>query len=261
MHDKNYQTYIKSNIVSHYAQLNKLQPAEQTIIELFRDRLSAMKMLDIGVGGGRTTKHFAPLVKEYTGIDYSAEMIAACQQRFSRSSEKIFLEVGDARNMEQFADNYFDFILFSFNGIDYVSHRDRLKIFQEIQRVGKTGCYFFFSTHNLQSIAKNFDYRKQISINPFKTYVNLAMSTLLKLFNLSITKDKLKNSEYLLIKDESHNFSLLSYYIRSKEQLKQLESNFNSVEIYSWKSGLKLIEKTDSSFDSDLWLYYLCVVN
>ena len=189
MRDKNQKIYTTSNIVWHYTQLSRLQPAEQKILERFQERLPAMKMLDIGIGGGRTTKHFASLAGEYTGIDYSAELIAACQRRFSGRPQSMSLEVGDARSMNQFADNSFDFILFSFNGIDYVSHSERLQVLQEIRRVGKPGCYFFFSSHNLQGLVQEFDYKKQISLNPLKTYVNLVMLALLRLFNASISRE------------------------------------------------------------------------
>ncbi len=188
-------------------------------------------------------------------------MIAACRQRFSVSSQNISLEVADARSMNQFADNSFDFILFSFNGIDYVSHRDQLQVFKEVQRVGKPGCYFFFSSHNLQGIAREFDYKKQIRLNPFKTYVNLAMFAFLKLFNFSMTHDQLKTADYLIIRDESHNFRLQTYYIRPQAQIQQLASHFNNIEIYSWKTGLKILDESDQSINSDMWLYYLCVIN
>ena len=82
MIDKNKEAYTTSSIVGHYRQLSMLQPAEKAILDLFQDRLPTMKMLDIGIGGGRTTHHFSHLAGEYTGIDYSAEMIADCQQRF-----------------------------------------------------------------------------------------------------------------------------------------------------------------------------------
>ncbi len=261
MTDKNKETYKASSIVWHYQQLSQLQAAEQTIIALLKDRFTTLKMLDIGIGGGRTTQHFSPLVGEYIGIDYSAEMIVACQQRFLDSPQPMSLEVGDARNMNQFADNSFDLILFSFNGIDYVSHSDRLQILQEIRRVGKSGCYVFFSSHNLQSMARKFDYQTQISLNPLKTYVNLVMLGFLKLFNPSITRKQLKTAGHLMIRDESHNFRLQTYYIRPEEQLKQLESSFNNIEIYSWKSGLKILDTSDPSLNDDLWLYYFCVVN
>ena len=257
--DKNQEIYHTSNIVSYYKQLSLLQPAEQTIIDRLKDRWPTFKMLDIGIGGGRTTQHFAPLVKEYTGIDYSAEMIAACQQRFANISQPINLEVGDARNM-RFADNSFDFILFSFNGIDFVSHGDRLKILQEIKRVGKPGCYVLFSSHNLQSMVKEFDYKTHISLNPFKTYVNWVMFAFLRLFNLSMSRDRLKTSPYAILRDESHNFRLQTYYIRPEEQVKQLEPNFKNITMYSWKNGKPILEKSDPHLDSDMWIYYFCVV-
>jgi ubiquinone/menaquinone biosynthesis C-methylase UbiE len=256
--DPNKETYTSSSIVRHYKQLNLLQPAEQTILNLFQDRLPSMKMLDIGVGGGRTTQHFAPLVETYTGIDYSPEMIAASQERFANYSYPLTLEVGDARDM-QFADNSFDFILFSFNGIDSVSHSDRLQILKEVHRVGKTGGYFCFSTHNLHSMAKELDWKTKFSLNPLKTYVNLMMLAILKLSNLAIAHNQVKASDHLIIKDEPHNFRLLNYYIQPQAQIKQL-ANFNHIEIYSWRSGLKILDLDQLSTTTDMWLYYLCVI-
>ena len=143
MGDRNATTYAAADIVRYYSQLNRLQPAEAALLERLRHLLPGMKMLDVGVGGGRTTRHFAPLAQHYIGIDYSPEMVAACQQRFGEFGDSISFEICDARGLRQFDDNSFDFILFSFNGIDYVSHEDRLKIFQEIKRVGKRRLLFF----------------------------------------------------------------------------------------------------------------------
>ncbi len=261
MIDKNHKTYTNSSIVWHYTQLTKLQPAEKTILDRLQSQLPAMKMLDIGIGGGRTTEHFAPIAGEYIGIDYSAAMITACQQRFANSAASMTLEVGDARDMQQFADDSFDFVLFSFNGIDYASPGDRLQILQEINRVGKPGGYFFFSSHNLQGIIPEFSYKNKLSLNPLKSYVNLVMLGLLKLFNLAITREKLRDADYLLIKDESHNFRLQTYYIRPQAQIKQLAIDFHNIEIYSWQSGLVVSDRHELSINSDQWLYYLCIIN
>jgi len=262
MNDHNHQVYIARDIVQHYRQLNQLQPAEQSILDLFGDEWSKMKMLDVGVGGGRTTQHFSGVVQEYVGIDYSDEMIAACQKRFPTSSQsssqsRVF-EVVDARDMSQFADNSFDFILFSFNGIDSLSHQDRLQVFQEVNRVGKTGGYFFFSSHSLQGLEREFNWRNQISLNPLKTYVNLVMFAILRFCNRSISPQQIKDSAREIIQDESHNFRLKQYYIRPQEQLNQLKADFGDVRIYSWNSGLELTNQQDLDANFDMWLYYLC---
>jgi ubiquinone/menaquinone biosynthesis C-methylase UbiE len=258
--ESNKNIYSSFGIVQYYAQLKALQPAEQTILNLFKDRLSNMKMLDIGVGGGRTTQHFSQVTADYIGIDYSAAMIAACKKRFLISSQ-ISFEVSDVRDMSQFEDNSFDFILFSFNGIDYMSHTDRLKVLQEISRVGKSGGHFFFSSHNLHAFEQEFNFRKQLSFNPLTTYTNLVMFTLLRTFNPSLTLQKLQAATHAIVKDESHNFRLNTYYVRHQEQLDQLEPNFSNITSYSWSSGLELTPKQALDSNSDLWLYYLCTIN
>jgi ubiquinone/menaquinone biosynthesis C-methylase UbiE len=251
--DLNQKTYTSQSIVQHYAELRALQPAEVTVFNLLHPLLGSMKMLDIGVGGGRTTQHFSGVTAEYTGIDYSAAMIVACQKRFPETT----FQVCDVRDMSQFEDDAFDFILFSFNGIDYISHADRLKAFSEIQRVGKPGGYFCFSSHNLNGFEQQFDFRQQFSLNPLKTYVNLVMASFLHLFNLPMTLKQLRRSSYFILKDESHNFRLNTYYIRPQEQLNQLALHFRDTKIYSWKSGLEVTIE-DTQYHSDMWLYYLC---
>jgi ubiquinone/menaquinone biosynthesis C-methylase UbiE len=258
--DRNQNAYAASRIVQHYAQLGMLQPAEKTVLDRLHDRLPGMKMLDIGVGGGRTTKHFAAIVADYIGIDYSAAMIAACQKRFADSAQTALFEVCDARDLSRFQDDSFDFILFSFNGIDYVSHVDRLKVFAEINRVGKPGGYFCFSSHNLQGFEQAFAVRKQLSINPFKMYVNLVMVALLRSFNRSITSKQLAAAAHIVVKDESHHFRLRTYYVRPQEQLNQLKANFGTVEVYGWQSGLNITGERELIANVDLWLYYLCVI-
>ncbi len=256
--ENNQRTYTAPSIVQHYAQLSTLQPAETILLSL--EQLSTMKMLDLGVGGGRTTKHFAPLVAEYVGLDYSPEMIAICKQRFDSSSPTLSLAVGDARDLSRFRDNYFDLILFSFNGIDYISHSDRLKVFQEISRVGKSGGYFCFSSHNLQGLEREFEWRKQVSFNPISTYVNLVMWLLLRCYNRSLTQAQLKASAHVIVRDESHNFRLQTYYVRPQAQLQQLESQFRNIKVYSWKNVREIKSSSELEANSELWLYYLCLL-
>lgn len=260
IHDNNQKTYTRSSVVHHYAQLKQLQPAEKTILNLLISRGSSLKILDIGVGGGRTTQHFAPIAAEYVGIDYSAEMITACQKRFPEWRQTVSFEVGDVRDLSRFEDDSFDFILFSFNGIDYISHADRLKAFREVARVGRPEGYFFFSSHNLQGLEREFDIKKQLSFNPIRSYVNLVMLALLRLLNLPMTLKQLKKSAYVFIRDESHNFRLKSYYVRPQEQLKQLASNFGAVKVYSWRSGLEITDEDALAANSEMWLYYLCAL-
>lgn len=258
--DVNQQVYGDPQIVRHYAQLQRLQTAEQRILEQLQPQLATMRMLDLGVGGGRTTEHFAPLVAEYVGLDYSASMIAACQARFPHCSEKYSFVVGDVRDLSCFEDNYFDFIFFSFNGLDYIEHHDRLLALQEIYRVGKPGGYFVFSSHNLQGIEPLFRWRDRLSWNPIQSHIETIMWAFLRGFNRSITPNSLARSDYAIIKDEPHNFRLANYYIRPGFQRQQLAPYFEQIQIYDWQTGLEIKDDLQLKKNRKLWLYYCCII-
>ena len=248
----NKEVYGKEDVVKGYSTEGHLFEPEATILNIFRDRLSNMRMLDIGVGGGRTTCSFAHMVKEYVGIDYSENMVNACKKRFPDLPGSISFRICDVRSMEVFEDAYFDFILFSYNGIDAISHRDRLKALQEIKRVCKRGGYFCFSSHNLQGIDQLFAPR--FSANPVRMLKRVA-----KYFLLRPMVKNLKRSRYAMIRDGAHNHRLVQYYIKPEEQIKQLRiTGFKNVRVYSL-DGKEIMDKSGLGNMTDmLWLYYLC---
>lgn len=255
-------TYKESDIVGFYSELTNLQPPEGTILNLLKDSLSEMKMLDIGVGGGRTTVHFAQLLKTYEAIDYSEEMIAACNKRFSEHSNSISFKVCDARFMKIFKDNTFDFILFSFNGIDYISENDRLKVFMEIQRVGKPGGYFCFSTHNLLCIHRIFNFKYQLSLHPKRMARRIFHWFLIRfVYNTGMDIKKGRQCEYAIFNDGVHNYRLQTFYIKPIEQIKQINENglFKDVRVFSLNGG-EIKSETELKSIEDRWLYYLCVI-
>ncbi|KAA3658007.1 MAG: class I SAM-dependent methyltransferase [Calditrichaeota bacterium] len=254
-------TYNSTNIVQHYSRKTYLQPPEKTILNLLKPHLPEMKMLDAGVGGGRTTPFFASEVKEYIGFDYAKEMIMECKKRFSNSPDNVKFEVCDVRDMSIFEDNTFDFILFSFNGLDVISHEDRLKAFQEIKRVGKKGGYFCFSTHNLNNIHRLFEFKHQFALHPKRTIKNFKRWYKLNyIYNNAINMAKLQDSTYTIFKDGALDFRLDIYYIKAEEQIKQLQEYFKDIRVFSYKSGQEVQEEHELKNIDDPWLYYLCVI-
>lgn len=253
----NKDTWESEDIVKVYSTHFNLQKPEETILNDLRSKLSDMKMLDIGVGAGRTAHYFAHLTKEYVGIDYSQNMIKMCQQKFRNYSKKISFEVCDATSLCRiFGDSYFDFVLFSFNGLDYMNHEDRLIALREIRRVTKKGGYFCLSTHNLNSAWKVFLFRP--SRNPFKLLPEIRRLFLLRLLNKNALKE-LRNKQYTILNDGAHNFRLRTYYIRPREQIKQLtDLGFTNIKIYGLLDGKEIRDPFKLKNATDAWLYYLC---
>jgi ubiquinone/menaquinone biosynthesis C-methylase UbiE len=251
----NKQTYESSKVIETYIHKNELTAPEQTIYNIIKNNPRKIKMLDLGVGCGRTTESFSKVVGKYVGADYSEGMISACNARFPCTSNVSFV-VADARNLKQFKDNSFDFVLFSFNGIDYVNNTDRLKILKEIRRVLKNNGLFAFSSHNTQSIPDLFSVKTPPNI--LKIGYNLFKVSLLYFFNG--LPSKFVGVDWVIINDGAHKFGLNTYYISPKCQIKQLESEgFNKIQLFSLCNGNKLngIEYTKTK---DPWIYYLCIV-
>jgi ubiquinone/menaquinone biosynthesis C-methylase UbiE len=248
MIDKNRTVYRDCSIANKYKESVYLDKPEIAFFYKFENKLKAMKMLDIGVGGGRTTHYFAHRVKSYVGIDYSENMVKVCQNRFP----DLDFFTCDARNMGIFQKDHFDLVLFSFNGIDYVSHEDRLNILREIRRVcKKPGGIFFFSSHNLDYVPNLFLIK--YSLDPFIMFYNLYRYALLSIMNRNIEC----NRGYAVINDGALNFKLLTYYITQNQQVAQLNDiGFKTISIYSLDSGMDLKEESKNA--SNPWLHYLC---
>ena len=138
--------YNDKIIYTDYAKRDYLFKPEKQIIKDFSPYLSEMRMLDMGVGGGRTTKYFAPLVKSYEGADYAANMVHVCKEKFD--GKHAFQEC-DARDMKEIKSDAYDFVLFSYNGIDSFGHEDRMSALKEIHRILRHDGIFCFSSHNL----------------------------------------------------------------------------------------------------------------
>src|SRR4051812_23295021 len=103
--------YGSKTIFDWYNNLGFLYPAEKVLFRNLADKIVGKKILDIGIGGGRTTDYFAKLDCDYTGVDYIEDFARSVSEKYKH----LTIKQCDARNMAQFTDASFDFILFSFN--------------------------------------------------------------------------------------------------------------------------------------------------
>jgi SAM-dependent methyltransferase len=145
--DPNLHVFNAPDVASHYASLDYLSRCEQALFDAFLKQGDAI--LDLGVGGGRTTPHLSRLASRYAGVDYAPAMIAACRQKFPQLE---FL-VADATNLAALGDENFDSVVMAFNGIDsLVPDESRRRCLAEMQRVLKPGGVLIFSSHNPRAV-------------------------------------------------------------------------------------------------------------
>ncbi len=103
------------------------------------------RVLDLGIGAGRTTALLSPQAFTYVGVDISPPMLA----RARRAHPVADLRLGDARDLSQYADCTFDLVVFSFNGVDCLQHEERSAFFTGVHRVLAPGGRLLVSTLNL----------------------------------------------------------------------------------------------------------------
>jgi ubiquinone/menaquinone biosynthesis C-methylase UbiE len=106
-------------------------------------------VLDIGVGGGRTISLLEPPARSYVGVDIAPEMLALARERFPDAD----LREGDAVGLAGVPDRAFDLVVFSFNGLDAVGHRDRATALSTMARVTRPGGRVLFSSLNLDGVS------------------------------------------------------------------------------------------------------------
>lgn len=214
-----------------YRKADGLLPAECAILDAHAAEVAQARLLDLGVGTGRTTPHLMARCRAYVGIDYAAAMLERAAARFPAAE----LYQADARYLGPWEDGSFDVAVFSYNGMDYVGHDDRLQVLQEVHRVLRPGGLFLFSTHNRDvDVPAAWSLRNlHLSANPARTAYNsylyvsgIANSRRAKPLERS-------EDEYALTNDPGLHYRLVTYYISRPAQLAQLErAGFDSVSAF-----------------------------
>ncbi|MBI2677656.1 MAG: class I SAM-dependent methyltransferase [Candidatus Koribacter versatilis] len=144
--------YSDPSTVEFYSSYDTLTPAEQHLFATYVPPRS--RVLDLGVGGGRTTKVLAESAAIYVGVDLEPRMVEACRSQFPH----LDFHALDASDLSQFRDGSFDAVVFSFNGLDCLpTEALRQRCIAECARVLREGGVFIVSTHNPRCLFTTLD--------------------------------------------------------------------------------------------------------
>jgi ubiquinone/menaquinone biosynthesis C-methylase UbiE len=218
--ENNQHVYESDRVIREYASHQYLQKAEHLIFNTYDEKIRQGSVLDIGIGGGRTSHYLIPRSRKYTGIDFAGNMVEHCRAAFREFPDAEFHQA-DARALSLFADESFDFVLFSFNGIDCVGFEDRKKIVSECHRVLKPGGIFMFSFHNTGNLDALYSF--QWPKNPLK--YGWEWTRRKKIRAINGPKEQYEDKPYFILRDGADDFTTDVLYIRPSlqdEQLKEL---------------------------------------
>lgn len=203
----NAQAYQDPGIVESYRTEETLQAPEIVILQRVAPTVAGRPVLDIGVGAGRTTPHLLALSRDYTALDYSPAMVGLARERFPG----VRIVHGDVRDLSAFPAGHFALVVFSFNGLDYISHADRLTALGQMRARLAPGGWLVFSTHNRDAHFQARDATR----HPVRALVR-------RWRNWTRRRAEIRTDEYAILNDAAHNNRLMTYYIRLERQREQL---------------------------------------
>lgn len=256
---RNQNAYAKDSVASRYSALTTLFPGEEILIQNYRSAFSG-KVLDVGVGAGRTTEVLSKLAASYLGIDLSPAMIAAAKERLPN----VNLQQMDMRSIpDLLADQKFDLIFISFNSIDYISYGERQTLLHLLSRMLTESGLLIFSTHSLDHLQ-----HKPVRLRPSRSerpQPHILFSNpgefLKQCYRLGrwLLKAPLNRLRFrglqrwedgvALVNDRAEYFSLLTTYTSEKAQVEHLE-----------KIGMTVLDRIggDRAAEDAFFHYYVC---
>lgn len=254
----NQKLFGNEQIVRDYAGRTGLIFGESTIFRDLGPSLKGKAILDIGVGAGRTTPYFlerAP--RRYVGVDFATNMLEHCRTHFPGTDFRF----ADARELSDFADGEFDFVMFSWSGIDCVNHEDRLRVLAEVRRVLVPGGRFVFSTANARTISGP-PWSKAVLADMELTWSPRSLARGVRDFIHCLKNYWAQKSEqvftkdYVINLDAAHSFRLLRYNIAPDKQSAQLiNAGFTNIQAVDKQGAYRDVH--DTTLDATP-IYYIC---
>jgi len=230
-------------------------PGEEAAIGLIAEEVHDKRILDIGVGAGRTVPFLRSLSLDYQAIDFTEPMLELCHQRYP----DVRAEWGDARHLDAFADGSFDLAVFSWNGIDAVDHADRALILAEVHRILAPGGLFLFSSHNECGPGcgeKPWTIHGRDFRHP-KHLADLALSFPLNLRNhLRHRGEQVTGDGWSVRNAAAHHFGLVIHYTTLEQELVELAANgFEPIAVLESEHGRQVGPGDDTS--PAWWLHFV----
>jgi SAM-dependent methyltransferase len=195
-----------------------LCPAETMILLRHRDAFRDKRVLDLGVGSGRTTRFLLPFAKSYVGVDFSPQMLARCKRDFPAAT----LYQMDIRELGKIADERFDFVMASWAVLDALAPDDRLKALGRIADLTASGGMFVLSAHNREAAIAGAPPAMAWSRRPDQLAREAMHFVIARMNYARVRHLRRETPDYALFNDMAHRWQGVFYYIDRAAQVAQL---------------------------------------
>lgn len=222
--------WSSADLVAAYS-AGDLRPVETMLLDRHRSALSG-RLLEIGCGAGRITRHLCALATEVHAIDISQAMVSHCR---ATCPEAIVVR-RDLRDLSAYESGSFDALLAPFNVLDVLDHDDRGRALEGFARVVAPGGVLIMSSHNRAFAPSVLGPGRQLLAHLRERRLRSVGGGIVHLPKRVANHRRLRRFErdapgYEIVNDSAHNYSILHYYISRDDQGRQLdEHGFELVE-------------------------------
>lgn len=249
--DANRRLYERPEVARRYAQEDRLTRAEAMALIKYQAAVVGRKVLDLGVGAGRTTAYLAPLAAVYLGIDASAPMIEQLRTLYPG----VPAQLGDMRDLTRLTEASFDLVFASNCVLDAVSHDDRLRTLRGLRRLLHGRGLLIFSSHNRAYVEAGRPPRLEAVRTPLGWVAGVVRWARRTINRRRLLPAQRFEADYAVIVDSGHDYRCLHYYLTADVQRRQLEAQGYEVLEVMDRDGLTLAPG-DASPRSP-WLLYV----
>jgi SAM-dependent methyltransferase len=243
-----------------FAELEAYSDAGESVaLRHVAEECRGQPILDVGVGAGRTIPLLRRISADYTAIDYTQEMVEQSRRRFPDA--RVLL--GDARQLE-FETGRFALVVFSFNGIDAVSHADRRAVLREAHRVLRPGGLYLFSTHNLDGPGFQEPLRfprVRPTLDPVQLVERVGRSALSLARGIRNRRKfrhlNQRGEGYAVWNAGAHDFGIVVHYTTLSRQLEELkvEGFADDIVVFENANGRRIYPGGESAYNP--WWFHL----
>jgi SAM-dependent methyltransferase len=176
-------------------------------------------VLELGCGAGRITGYLVELAADAHGLDVSADMIAECRRRYPAGH----FSQADMRDLSSFESDSLDLVLAGYNLLDIFTDPERRQVLREVRRVLSPTGILIMSSHNRASLPKVRSPSQLRRSDPLRFGFDLLKAPGRTARHRRLRKHEYAGTDYCIVSDGSHDFSLVHYFTSADAQFRQFE--------------------------------------
>lgn len=217
--NRNAEVFDSAHVAAWYLDQG-LDAAERRLLSDWDADFRGRRVLDLGVGTGRTTAMLWPCARDYLGVDLSETMLSRARTNFpgARLRRMDIRAVGDLPAASR------DYVLASYAVLDVFDHDERSAVLAAIARVLAPGGLLVFSFHNLLWREAGAPPRPHYSANPVRLARDFRQYLIGRRNYRARSELERRGEEHAMLRDMAHQWRGVFYYVAPQAQIAQLDA-------------------------------------